>query len=316
MNVGILGSGFGLYGYLPSLLAVERVSVLLPVRYAARVKQRADVGPLAPRINWVDTDTTLLDRSDALVIAQRPQDQVARLPDILSRPHIRAILLEKPLASTPAVAMSVLDQVEAADLRLRIGFSFRYTGWGRSLLAGLEHGADSPLPIDIAWQFRAHHYAAGVDNWKRHVSSGGGALRFYGTHLIALLAECGYDSVIGSETRASRPDEASAWTATLTGPGRPPCRVLIDSDAADPVFSLRSRTAGIAGVALSDPFDEAERHPPFDRRVDVMTPLCRELCAQTAPAQRWYRAATALWASVEAANVSITTVIDDSERSR
>ena len=297
MNVGILGSGFGLYGYLPSLLAVEGVSVLLPARYAARVAQRADIGPLAPRIDWVDTDTALLDRSDALVIAQRPQDQVAILPEILSRPHISGLLLEKPLAPTPAMAMSVLDQVEAAELRLRIGFSFRYTRWGRNLLACLESS-----PIDIVWQFRAHHYATGADNWKRQVSSGGGALRFYGTHLIALLAECGYDSVIASETRASRPGEAAAWTATLGGPERPACRILVDSDSDNTMFSLRS---GAAGVALSDPFDEVELHPPFDRRVDVMTPLCRELCTPAAAAPTWHRAATALWTSIETANVSV-----------
>lgn len=284
---------------------MEAVSVLLPVRYAAQVARRADIGPLAPRINWVDDDTVLLDRSDALVVAQRPQDQVAWLPEVLSRPHIRALLLEKPLAPTPAAAMSVLDQIEATDVRLRIGFSFRFTNWARALLANLDHEMVSPLPIEIVWQFRAHHYATGADNWKRHVSSGGGALRFYGIHLIALLAECGYDTVIGSETRSSQPGEAAVWTATLSSPGRPTCHVLVDSDSDNFAFSLRSSVPGIADLTLSDPFDQVERHPPFDRRVDVTTPLCRELCAQAAEAQNWYRAATVLWTLIEAANFSV-----------
>jgi len=43
-------------------------------------------------------------------------------------------------------------------------------------------------------QLKADHFKNNKDNWKRDHKQGGGPLRFYGIHLIAVLAELGYTS--------------------------------------------------------------------------------------------------------------------------
>ena len=303
MNVGILGSGFGLYGYLPSLLSIGSVRVVLPRGYAPRVLCRDDIRSLGPQIDWVDDERELLASCDALVVSRRPEDQASKLAEVLAHPRIRALAIEKPIAPTPVLASAMLDLLETAGLRFRIGFTFRHTPWARSLLAALRGRTSHIDALDLFWSFRAHHHVTGARNWKRSVSSGGGALRFYGIHLVALLAECGYDASSESRTTSCDIDEADTWQATLSGPGLPCCRVMVDCNATVTEFSLRSKAAEFPDFTLADPFDDVDRHPSYDRRVNVVARLCRDLLEGGETSCAWYRGATDLWASIEAVNV-------------
>ena len=74
MNAAILGSGFGLYGYLPALQALG-CRVVLPLRYRSIIENRAELSGFAERIGWAADDTDAIDQADAVVVARRPADQ-------------------------------------------------------------------------------------------------------------------------------------------------------------------------------------------------------------------------------------------------
>lgn len=302
MVIAILGSGFGLYGYLPALAMIDGVNVVLPERYAVRLDSRKDVRHLSDRVVWAADEYAALDRADALVITQRPDDQARWVDEVLRRPRIGTVLLEKPVAADPDRAAEVMLRLTRAGRRFTIGYTLRYTSWGQGFIAAVSL-ADAAAPaqqVDIAWCFRAHHYATGSLTWKRKVSSGGGALRFYGVHLIALLAEAGYTEAVSSTTTALESDEAERWDAVFAGPGRPTCRVSVDSEAERCVFSLLS-ASGVR-TTLADPFDDVERHGSFDRRVGITAHLCRDLLDPNLPTHSWYAGAIALWQATEAGN--------------
>jgi hypothetical protein len=300
MRVAILGSGFGLYGYLPAIAVGCRQHVVLPERYRERMRLRADVGDLTDSVEWAASDDAMLERAEALVISQRPADQVDRVRDCLCRQSIAGLILEKPLAPDPAQAIRLLEEIEGSRKRFCIGYVFRYTEWGGTLLS-LARNLTGNIHID--WYFRAHHYAVGAKNWKRRMSTGGGALRFYGIQLIALLAEVGYNQTVSSCIGAEAPDEAETWRAVITGTGLPECHINVDTNSADKLFRVGMEHAP-GGKRLSfmllDPFDTAEAEGRFDARVAMLTEHCQSFFQKRSTTGDSYARSITLWHEIEA----------------
>jgi predicted dehydrogenase len=298
----ILGSGFGLYGYLPALIVGCGQSVCLPERYRTRVEDRDDVRQFSDVITWSLDEHTALAEVDAVLVTQRPADQEKWVRECVIKPNIRAMLLEKPLARSPKLATNLLEYLEQSGKKFRIGYTFRFTSWASLLRQSCE--SDSTRSISIDWQFQAHHYVQDLSNWKRFVSEGGGTLRFFGIHIIGLLAEFGYDDVIRSRITASAPDECETWSAVFVGPDLPECRVHIGSRAATKRFTIK-RTTGNADECLSDlvdPFAMEAALPGLDDRVGLLSLLCRDLIDQPALSYPWYRQSVRLWDKVERCN--------------
>jgi hypothetical protein len=292
MKVAILGSGFGLYGYLPALLAL-RAQVLLPERYRAVVEGRDELSGFAAEIIWTADEAAALDLADALVMARRPIDQTNALAGILRRPNLKRLLLEKPLAPDPAAAAGLQHQIEASGKIVRIGYMFGFTEWGEKLIA---RGA-STGDISIKWTFRAHHYATGRSNWKRFDAQGGGAMRFYGIQLISLLAQLGFDTVLASSTTSAHPGEVESWRASLLNSQRARCDLVLDSNATQTGFSIDAPALGVA-ASLPDPFGD-QPNGAQDRRVPVLSSLCREMLTDEQTPSLWYAKTIALWRAIE-----------------
>lgn len=295
MKVAVLGSGFGLYGYLPALVSLGQ-TVVLPQRYRQTVEARNELAGFAADVEWQADDEAVLDHARALVIARRPEDQQALLPKVLARPQIDRLILEKPLARDPEHATRLHDALAASAKAFRVSYTFPLTVWGQRLKARSTVRDD----IDIIWRFRAHHYATNAQSWKRRHAHGGGALRFYGIQMIGLLAQLGYDRVLSSETTSSAPDEIEAWAAVISGAAGASCRVTIDSNAARSEFSIRTASQDTS-VSLDDPF--GEQVGPQDRRVPLLAALCAEALQGDPKVCDWYERAIVLWRQVEQATV-------------
>jgi len=302
VKFAILGSGFGFYGYLPALIEGCGQEVVLPERYRSQLTARPDVGYLTERVEWARDEDVALAGADGIIVTRRPEDQVRCVADILDRGNIERLVLEKPLAPSPGEAKRITQSLAASGKTYRIGYIFRYTEWGKQLLA-LEKHRRLGGRLEIVWSFQAHHYLAGADNWKRHISAGGGALRFFGIHLVALLAELGYRDVSFSRLGADVQDEAEVWDAAVIGPGLPECRVHVDSRAAARRFAIRplDREDSFPEVTLAEPF-AAVSAGKLDIRVSVLSRFCRDLLEASEMSCPWYERTVALWDKLEAAS--------------
>jgi predicted dehydrogenase len=293
MNVAILGSGFGLYGYLPALQGLP-CQVLLPERYRSTIESRKELSGFAAGIVWVADDDAAIDRADALIVARRPADQSELIAVILHKNALKRLLLEKPLAQTPALAAQLLRQIELSGKTLRVGYTFGFTGWGRDLMT---RAAALNGDIRIRWTFRAHHYAAGRSNWKRFSAEGGGALRFYGIQLISLLADLGFDEVETSRTVSAQPGEAEGWRAIVLNKNGARCELELDSNCAETEFSIHAPSLSLA-TSLSDPFGELSNGAQ-DRRVPMLSSLCEEMLTSEQTSLPSYGKTIALWQAIE-----------------
>lgn len=298
----ILGSGFGMYGYLPALIECG-AKVALPERYRAVVARRSELVQYLPHVIWcADTDAALA-RASGAVVALRPADQAGWLARLAEMPAIRDLILEKPVAPEPQLAAHLLEAFERARKRYRVGYTFRFMPWAERLRTVLGEGADG---LSLDWSFMAHHYRADLDNWKRWDASGGGALRFYGIHLIALLAEFGYDDVAMSTLIGPSDAETSSWEAVLTARTLPPFALRVHSRAPRTGFSIAASRRGQSDLIVIDqldPFTSVRGAPDTrDPRVDVLTQLFRSLGETNACHAQRQRNIIALWARVEAAS--------------
>ena len=295
----IVGSGFGLYGYLPAIVESLGERVVLPRAYEARMAARAELAPLMARVQWARDMQESLERADTVVIATLPARQVEVARRCLELGNVRRMLLEKPPAPTPDEAVALLADLRRHAKRYRIGFTLLHAAWQPALRWPARASADG---VDLTWTFMAHHFAKDLSNWKRRRSEGGGVLRFFGIHLIALLAARGYEDVRDSAFEGEAADEPRRWSATFEGPAMPPCRVRVDSCATESIFRVeaRSGTHSTPLVALTDPFQGEPATGAHDRRVGVLERLLASFGEEDARYQSLYENVNRLWAKAEA----------------
>lgn len=305
--VAILGSGFGLYGYLPALVGGCRQRIVLPENYRVRLSARPELAPFAGSVHWERDESSALDCADQVVVALRPIDQSKRIPVLLKRANIQAVLLEKPLAGSPEMAATILRDLIDSRKVVRMGYIFRYTSWGERLRKTLRETGKNRL-LFIRWEFLAHHFLYDLGSWKRFSASGGGAIRFYGIQLIALLAEIGYHDVVWSRSVGPSANEIEKWSASLEGEGLPNCNVIVDTKAEGERFLVEWRAGSSQehDVVLADvlhPFASADAFTQtegLDPRVPALIRLCRSLWEETINEYGCYEAMVNLWRAIEA----------------
>lgn len=301
----ILGSGFGLYGYLPALVDACSQRILLPERYRPRFDARPELGRFAESVSWETCQAAALNRVQGAVLALRPADQRDWVPQCFLRDNIERLLLEKPLAESPAAAARLLDALIASEKDFRIGYLFPYTTWADDLARALP-AVDRSGKLSIEWTFLAHHFVHDVQSWKRRTAAGGGPIRFYGIQVIALLAGIGYNDVVNSRIAGNTAEEPERWTATFMGSGLPDCDVVIDTRCTDRSFRIHQTTEaspdrGVTFANLHDPFEVAEGRTGSvnDRRMLPLGQICRSLWEHGAKPHAWYQATNKLWQLVE-----------------
>lgn len=304
--VGILGSGFGLYGYMPAMIEAGAERIVLPVRYQAKLMLRPELKKYSDYVQWVSDERAVLEIADSVVIALRPSQQAQWVAHSIKLSNLTHLLLEKPLATSPGAASLLLDDLVISNKVFRIGYNFRFTSWGKDMLHSLSNrtrmdGSDS---LRICWHFLAHHFRNNAFVWKRYSSTGGGAVRFYGIHLIALLAELRYTEVLFSKTFGPSANEIVKWTAKFSGKNLPECEVIVDTKAMSNQFLIEHLVdfKKTTLVSQSDPFDCSDTTQMFnglDKRVSYLAGLSRTLFADPEKFYGWYRDTIVLWQRVE-----------------
>ena len=301
----ILGSGFGLYGYLPALIDGCGETVLLPRRYESRLRGRPELADYLGAVRWARDEEDSLDVASGAVLALPPRVQSEWVERCLSRANIERLVLEKPLAVTPAQAESLLKALRASNRMFRIAYTFRHTPWGATLRGALAQRTEN-AQLALRWSFEAHHFRHHATTWKRRHSEGGGVIRFYGIHVIALLAELGYREVLSSRVFGKLRDEPDEWHAAFGGAGLPSCDVEIRTRSKHPEFTGKMSDKAGDAASLSwgllspfgpDPANENRRG--LDERIVTLQHLCRSLWAEDRHLYDSYAEANRLWALVE-----------------
>ena len=198
MNYLILGSGFGLYGYLPAVLSKKNNTVYLEKKYKKIINSRKDLNIYKNKIIWIQNFLNSLEIIDYLIIAKRPSDQVKIIKKIINKKNIlKKIFLEKPIAKNPLAAKNLLNILKKKKINVSFGFIFQYTNWYKKIKNFLKENKKK-YEIEITWNFNAFFLKKKIKSWKNDISQGGGIINFYGIHFIKLINELGFNKIINS----------------------------------------------------------------------------------------------------------------------
>lgn len=294
----IVGAGFGLYGYLPAIVNASQGGVLLAEQYRQVIESRPELNRYIGRIEWCPTLNEALSHVSSVVIAVPPLAQKNLVEQVLSLSSINRLLIEKPICPSPHESVKLTDNLLAHSKCFRVGYTFLYTNWYRELKTQIYFSA---LQLRITWLFKADHFLRDYTTWKRYHSQGGGALRFYGIHLVAVLASLGYTEVIWCELLGDG-DQPTTWRAQFSGVGVPPCHVHVfaNSEQNDFQVGLRERD-NIEKIVHKDasPFPSMKSTEGQDSRVPVLEQLIRSLDYDSEEYVALYRKINNLWARAE-----------------
>ncbi len=287
MRIAILGSGFGLYGYLPALLQLTNSKIILPARYQERLRSRADIRHFYDNVEWIENEEKILKNCEMVVIARTPREQYRLIKKCLKQKMITHLFLEKPLSFSPESANELLEELKSSGKKFYICYNFCFADWAKNYDIK-----------KIEWNFRAHHFTNNIQTWKREHTEGGGALRFYGIHLIALLAKIGYTNTSFSKITL----EADRWEAQLIGKNLRPCNIKIASNSDEANFVI-SRNNGEV-IFLLQPFQATipDQNLNFDQRVFVLKESLSDFLSDKKNYYDWYKSTNLLWNNIEKRN--------------
>ncbi len=298
----IVGSGFGLYGYLPAILQELGDKVILPEEYLSKVRSRRELKELEKDIFWVKNKELAIKKATKVIFTVPPNYQYKAVKNLFNdngRNNVQTIFLEKPVATSPIKSIELLELLESKEVDYVIGYSFLYL----DLDSNFNTLVNSSAQISWQWSFMAHHFSMDLKNWKRYHSSGGGVLRFYGIHIIAFLSKFGYDNVKESTLTCQHSDEPFIWSAKFLGGNLPPCNVTVNCKSQKDVFNIISENIDNS-ILLNDPFSLlVDRFDGLDKRVPMLASLLKDEMPDKKNGNQIYKNINSLWEIVE--NISI-----------
>ncbi len=174
----VVGGGFGLYGHVAALAGAGREVATLAV-YRERAEARPELAHLIPRIRWVDDVMAAARDAEAVVLARTPRQNADLARSLMAQGIGGKLIIEKPVAETPAAAAALEAELAAADRRWAVPYLFAECGWAEAACAALAVGKQ----VEIDW---VHRQSPMVRSWKREADAGGGGIAFYFIHCIAL----------------------------------------------------------------------------------------------------------------------------------
>jgi hypothetical protein len=310
---GIVGSGFGLYGYLPAVVLGTDKQILLLSKSLDAFKKRPELQFCKDRINWIENEEDFYSSVETLVLCLPPAIQFEVLMKWGHLRNIKNIILEKPISTSPTKSKVLIEFLENHNKKIIVGYSFQYNEWASRLNEIIRDSNNKVKHIEIEWLFKAYHYRNDLQNWKRDHNAGGGAIRFFGIHIIALLSFIGYSAVIESKTNSFSDSDFFSWKALFKKYNFPTISVNIDTKSTEEKFSLNSHLVDHSITNIEQgihPFDSSsfmlDANEKLDFRVVGLKNLVNELLSMKEASEYYekFKKVNKLWGDVEKLNLN------------
>jgi len=178
-KVGILGGGFGLYGYLPAFANLE-YEIFTLSKYENFMKRRSDINKYIKDINFLN-EKDLFSKVDYISIARNPESQYKFLVNYKNY-EFNHIYIEKPIAHNTVAYKKCIENLEIQKTNFSVFYSLTYMDWYSNITEEIIQGHRQDFEIN--WKIKQS-----VSSWKQDVSKGGGLLKFYGIHFIKMFID-------------------------------------------------------------------------------------------------------------------------------
>ena len=179
MNFLIIGSGFGIYGYLPAIYKNSK-KIFLNIKYKKKIEKRIELIKFLKKVIWYIDIKEINNNIDYVVIAQNPKNQFLITKRILNLLKPKHLFLEKPISNTPDTSLNFVQFLEKKKIKFSVGYLFKYLSWYQYIKKKLSHNQI----FKISWKIK---YNKKNNLWKTNHDDGGGLIRFYSIHFLRLF---------------------------------------------------------------------------------------------------------------------------------
>tara|TARA_B100000900_G_scaffold416154_1_gene449569 strand:+ start:10211 stop:11068 length:858 start_codon:yes stop_codon:yes gene_type:complete len=179
-KVGILGGGFGLYGYLPAFANLQ-FEIFTLSKYENFIKKRPDLSKYIDKVNFLNEEKELIKNVDYINIARNPESQYQFL--IHNKPYsFKHLYIEKPIAHQTIAYKKCIENFETENTSFSVFYSLTYMDWYNNIIEEIQQEIDKEYTI--LWKIKQKS-----SSWKQDISRGGGMLKFYGIHFIQMFID-------------------------------------------------------------------------------------------------------------------------------
>jgi len=186
LKIGIIGSGFGLYGLLPAFNAVKscRVTCICGKKTERLLNYCRSI-----KLENIYTDWRQMleqENLDALAIAVTPNAQY-EIAKAAIKKNLN-IFAEKPFTANYRQAKELLKLAQKKRIVHTIDYTFPEIEEWQKVKQLIDKKTYGKLRhISVNWNFLSYDIRKGISGWKTDVREGGGALSFYFSHSLYYL---------------------------------------------------------------------------------------------------------------------------------
>ena len=277
-NSLLYGNGFAFDVYLPALIKLGIKKILIDKNQFLHKDKTNILNKYNEYIIYYKDESYKKPIIDYTILAVPPSNQYKLLLDNNFFENTKTLILEKPLALSPVKALDIMQKLEKISRKYIINYSFRYTLWYRNISAKIKNLPNN-VELIFIWKFMARHFIHKRNTWKRFHSEGGGAIRFYGIHMIAILSDIGYLKVRQSNNLSEKYSYLSSFSCSFESTQKlPKCKILINSKSLVNEFSCYyiKDNKRISLLNLDEPFPKGSGGLLEDPRIDLTKRLIDE----------------------------------------
>ena len=181
VRVGVIGIGFGQQVHIPAFRSDARCDV---VAICASTLERASkvtahLGIAKAFGEWCEMieDPSI----DAITIATPPSVQAEIAVAALAQG--KAVFCEKPLATSQATALEMVEAAERAGVANMVDFEFpEIVEWQQAKSILDSSGIGNLRHVSVSWNVETYANKMGLKSWKTSVEEGGGTLNSFVSH--------------------------------------------------------------------------------------------------------------------------------------
>ena len=253
MNTLILGSGFGLYGYLPAVEVVSK-KIFLEYKYKNKFKNLKIFKKIFNKIYWYKNESNIIDKINVAVIAYPPILQSKKIKQLLkNKKLVRYLFLEKPIDKNPAAARKLIKFLIKNKVKFSFGFIFKYLAWSK-----LINKKKNLKNIKIIWNIKKKN---GSNSWKYKSKFGGGLIRYYGIHFLKLFSENNFHKILINDLKKNH------WTLQIQNSKKTVITLIIKYSNKDK-FLIKNENKNL--ISAPTPIIENIVSKKIDPRVKIL----------------------------------------------
>ena len=185
IKLGIIGSGFGMYGLLPAFSHIEECNVIsICGKNSERMQKSCKNFGITRYENWEEMLQT--ENLEAVAISVIPKYQYKIAKTALENEI--AVFAEKPLTTSFKTSKELFNLAVKKNLPNIVDFIFpEIPEWKKTKQILTNEIIGEILSVNVTWNFFSYNLKNQIPSWKTNVDEGGGALSFYFSHVFHYL---------------------------------------------------------------------------------------------------------------------------------